>query len=923
MLTAATGRPQASGKFLYVGGDKLVVAGLAYGPGPGAAADATFAEPESVERDFRLMAANGVNVVRTYVTPPSWFLNAAATERLRVMVGIPVGGLAARLVDSVRPSDLASLVRHDVRQCAGHPAVLCYVIGNAFPESIVRWIGRHRMEGILAKLCGVAKRADPEGLVTYANSPSTDYLKLDFLDLISFNVVPSPHVDFEGYLRRLQELAGDRPLLLSEIGRDRTGARSLRDPALVRHLRTALAAGCAGGILVPEAPEGLQGSREGSGTRIRKKQIRVGPKPTVLAAVRSAVANMPAERTRRLPRISVVVCTRNASPTIRDCLDAIRRLDYPDFETIVVDDDSTDDTAMLARVYPVQLIRSPKRGIANARNVALDAATGEIVAFIDSQARPDRHWLIYLAIEFARTAHAAVGGRDIADPTEGIIAHAVASSPGVPRPSMLARTETSWLPGSNVAFRRGILQAVGGFDPRFLMAGSDVDVCWRMRDEGFTLGVSPGAMVWQPRPASVRDYWTEQRRYGHEEAQLERKWPDRVSLSGGLISETTYGDTFPGLPPDADPNRWKIGDLRRIIGSTTLAGLPLTPGWYLAIAGLLGLVAAGFVWPPLLLALLPLAAMFLWSLARAIRCAREARFDPRLGRVERLERRTLTVILHLLQPLARLRGRFESGLTPWRRRPLSAHAVPRRRSWAEWSERAVPHDERVDAIRGALVKTGAVVRRGDRLEAFDLEVRGGTIGGARLVVSAEERDRGRQLQRVRCWPWVSWLVPALAGATALVSALLATDDLPLVAGVFALLGVDLVLRALEQSAAAMAVIKSELEPRSANVRMPLVWRFRAGVIARLSASRGAIARAVATSPRHNALPRNGGVLENAVASGQSAVRMPTAELQVPPALDRVACKRCGLTLVPSAKFCRGCGLRQTSHKTAVGEVASG
>jgi ribosomal protein L40E len=235
----------------------------------------------------------------------------------------------------------------------------------------------------------------------------------------------------------------------------------------------------------------------------------------------------------------------------------------------------------------------------------------------------------------------------------------------------------------------------------------------------------------------------------------------------------------------------------------------------------------------------------------------------------------------------------------------------------------VPHDERVDAIRGALVKTGAVVRRGDRLEAFDLEVRGGTIGGARLVVSAEERDRGRQLQRVRCWPWVSWLVPALAGATAFVSALLATDDLPLVAGVFALLGVDLVLRALEQSAAAMAVIKSELEPRSANVRMPLVWRFRAGVIARLSASRGAIARAVATSPRHNALPRNGGVLENAVASGQSAVRMPTAELQVPPALDRVACKRCGLTLVPSAKFCRGCGLRQTSHKTAVGEVASG
>lgn len=920
MPTGATGRPHASGKFLYVGGERLLVAGLAYDPGLVDAADAPFAEPESVERDFRLMAASGVNVVRTYVTPPTWFLNAAAREQLRVMVGIPVEGLAGRLVDSVRPSDLGSLVRHDVRQCAGHPAVLCYVIGNAIPESIVRWMGRHRLERILAKLCAVAKRQDPEGLVTYANSPATDYLNLDSLDLVSFNMVPSPQVDFDRYLRRLQEIAGDRPLLLSEIGHDGTGDRRRRERTLARQLRSALAAGCAGGILVAEAAERRQVSHEGPGTQVRTIRTRAGPKPTMLAAVRSALADMPTERTRSWPRISVVVCTRNASSTIRECLDAIQQLDYPDFETIVVDDESADDTATITRVYPVQLIHAPERGVANARNIGLAAATGEIVAFIDAKARPDRHWLIYLAIEFAVTAHAAIGGRDIAAPTGGIIAQAVASSPGVPAPRMLTPEEAACLPGSNVAFRREVLQAVGGFDPRFLLGGDDVDVCWRLRDEGFTLGVSPGAMVWQRRPTSVRDYWRQQLGYGHDEAELESKWPERVSLSGGLISETTYGDTIAALLREANGNRREIEDVRPVIGSARLASLPLTPGWYLAIGALLALVAVGFVWPPLLLALPPLVGMLVLSLVRAIRHGRQARFDSRLGPGERLDRRILTVILHLLQPLARLRGRFQSGLTPWRRRPLSALALPRRRSWSEWSGRSMPHHERVDAIRAALAKTGAVVHQGRRLDAFDLEVRGGTIGGARLVVSAEEQDLGRQLQSVRCWPRVSWLVPGLAAPGALVSALLAMEGIPLLAGVFALLSVDLVLRAVEQSAAAMAAIKTVLEPSATNASAPPLPRFGSRAIAWVSARRAAVARAVATPLRQGAVRGKDAVFQNAAPQRKPPVGMPTGELQAPPAAVPVACNRCGLSLPPSAKFCRGCGLRQNGQQSTLGEV---
>ena len=67
------------------------------------------------------------------------------------------------------------------------------------------------------------------------------------------------------------------------------------------------------------------------------------PKPA-LAAARQALAEVPFPRDGRLPRISVVVCTYNGARTIRDTCEGLRRLDYPDFEVIVVNDGSTDAT---------------------------------------------------------------------------------------------------------------------------------------------------------------------------------------------------------------------------------------------------------------------------------------------------------------------------------------------------------------------------------------------------------------------------------------------------------------------------------------------------------------------------------------------------------------------------------------------------
>src|SRR5206468_3004675 len=104
--------------------------------------------------------------------------------------------------------------------CAGHPGVFGYSIGNEIPASIVRWHGRRRVEKFIERLYRIAKEEDPDALVTYVNYPSTEYLRLPFLDFVSSNVYLESRRSLEDYLARLHSLSNDRPVLLSEIGLD-------------------------------------------------------------------------------------------------------------------------------------------------------------------------------------------------------------------------------------------------------------------------------------------------------------------------------------------------------------------------------------------------------------------------------------------------------------------------------------------------------------------------------------------------------------------------------------------------------------------------------------------------------------------------------------------------------------------------------
>src|SRR5437867_12377732 len=133
-------RPHVQGKFIFVGSEKVYVRGVTYGT---FCADEDGNErhaPEVVERDFAQMAANGLNAIRTYTVPPRWLLDAAQRHNLRVMVGLPVERYIGFLADKRRDApDIEALVRTGVRACAGHPALLCYAVGNEIPAPVARW----------------------------------------------------------------------------------------------------------------------------------------------------------------------------------------------------------------------------------------------------------------------------------------------------------------------------------------------------------------------------------------------------------------------------------------------------------------------------------------------------------------------------------------------------------------------------------------------------------------------------------------------------------------------------------------------------------------------------------------------------------------------------------------------------------------
>ncbi|GAP62478.1 hypothetical protein ARMA_0901 [Ardenticatena maritima] len=199
-------------------------------------------------------------------------------------------------------------------------------------------------------------------------------------------------------------------------------------------------------------------------------------------------------------RFSVVIPTYNRYTLLRQCLQALQEQTYPAYEIIVVDDASSDETPhTLPKEFPtVRYIRLPQRsGPATARNVGIQTASGDIVAFTDDDCRVPPYWLETLAEAF--TEHpdvVGVGGYQEA-PDEILEKDIFAQAEQFMRAQRwqgrhIAPQKGGFeVPGfgtNNAAYRREVLLSVGGFDETFTSAAAeDTDLKWRICEQGYQL----------------------------------------------------------------------------------------------------------------------------------------------------------------------------------------------------------------------------------------------------------------------------------------------------------------------------------------------------------------------------------------------------------------------------------------------------
>jgi len=251
----STARVATEGKFLRVGDERFLVKGVTYGTFAPDAHGYQFPSLPQIVADFRQMAALGVNTVRTYTPPRRDLLDAAASEGLRVMVGLPWSQHVAFLDDRALKRTIRREVSAKVAELGDHPAVLTFALGNEIPPGVVRWHGQMRVERFLRGLYEDAKAASPGSLFTYVNFPPTEFLDLSFFDVCAFNVYLHREPELRAYLARLQHIAGQKPLLLAEAGADslREGEERQADITSM-HIRAAFEEGAAGAIAFARTP---------------------------------------------------------------------------------------------------------------------------------------------------------------------------------------------------------------------------------------------------------------------------------------------------------------------------------------------------------------------------------------------------------------------------------------------------------------------------------------------------------------------------------------------------------------------------------------------------------------------------------------------------------------------------------------------
>jgi O-antigen biosynthesis protein len=652
-------RVRVDGKFFALGGRRFPFRGVTYGTFEPRGDGARYPERLPMKHHFAAMSEAGFSVVRTYTAPPDDVIDLAADRGMHLLPGAFYPDwrylLGASRRDGRRVAhEAAAEVRAVARRLSGCEQILGLSLGNEVPADVLRWYGTDAIVRTINELVAVVREEDPELLVTYGNYPSAEYLPLHRLDFLTFNVFLERRGDLRRYLTRLHHIAGDRPLVLGEVGLDAgltPESEQRQADVLDWQLETVLERGVAGSCVFSWTDDWWVGDARVEGWHFGLTRTDGTPRPALDVAAgwnQRTVADLDVD----WPSISVVVCAYNAAATLDECLRYTCALDYPNLEIIVVDDGSQDATAAIAgRHARVRLLCVEHGGLAVARNEGIRAAKNEIVAYLDSDAYPSLEWPYYLALGFDGPDVGGVGGPNVPPPGDPIGAHVVARSPGGPVHVLMSDDRAEHIPGCNMAFWKDVLSEVGGFDPIFDAAGDDVDLCWKVLDRSWAIGFHPAALVWHHRRPGLRAYLRQQSNYGRSEALVEARHPNRFTSTGAAAWR---GRIYNSIVPSQSRQRVYRGPFGTAAYQSVYGG----GGYVLDLAHQVGVPAASVLLPTAALGLLspwllaPAASAIVFLAVLAILDLTRT-LPPRDLAQGALRFRGRVAVHHLLQPLVR------------------------------------------------------------------------------------------------------------------------------------------------------------------------------------------------------------------------------------------------------------------------------
>ncbi len=218
------------------------------------------------------------------------------------------------------------------------------------------------------------------------------------------------------------------------------------------------------------------------------------------------------------PFISVVICTRDRPGQLETCLRCLSSQEYPSFEVVVVDNAPSEAVRDIVNAgytgRPSRYVPESRPGLSWARNAGTAAASGDIIAFLDDDEEPDRHWLAGLACGFARgddigcvsgmvlPARLDTAAQQLFEQLGGhsqdrgfsaaVFSRQGPQSPLYPLPPFGV--------GANMAFRREALAGIGGFDVALgagtpALAGEDTLALTLILLAGYRIAYEPAALI--------------------------------------------------------------------------------------------------------------------------------------------------------------------------------------------------------------------------------------------------------------------------------------------------------------------------------------------------------------------------------------------------------------------------------------------